>query len=78
MRNGSIPPMFLGCKEIITVGWDIGDISKFSGDNQNEEQWQDHFYEGKSNIQCCSMTKQEVELVTESVSFVHKWLKEKD
>ena len=24
-----------------------------------------------------SMTKQEVELVTESVSFVHKWLKEK-
>jgi hypothetical protein len=23
------------------------------------------------------MTKQEVELVTESVSFVHKWLKEK-
>ena len=31
--------MFLGCKEIITAGWDIGDISKFSGDNQNEEQW---------------------------------------
>ena len=37
MRWNSIK-MFLGCKEIITVGWDIGDISKFSGDNQNEEQ----------------------------------------
>ena len=34
----SIWQMFLGCKEIITIGWDIGDISKFSGDNQNEEQ----------------------------------------
>ena len=80
MYEMAIPlAMFLGCKEIITVGWDIGDISKFSGDNQNEEQWQDHFYEGKSNIQYAptSMTKQEVELVTESVSFVHKWLKEK-
>ena len=33
MYEMAIPlAMFLGCKEIITVGWDIGDISKFSGD----------------------------------------------
>ena len=41
MYEMAIPlAMFLGCKEIITVGWDIGDISKFGGDNENEEQWQ--------------------------------------
>ena len=40
---------------------------------------QDHFYEGNDNIkyQPTPMTKREVELVTNSVPFVHKWLKEK-
>lgn len=80
MYEMAIPlAMFLGCKEIITIGWDIGDISKFDGSNENEEQWQDHFYEGKQNIKYAPtpMTKKEIELVTDSVPFIHKWLKEK-
>ena len=71
--------IFLGCKEIVTVGWDIGDVSKFSSENEKEEQWQDHFYEGKENIKYAPtpMTKREIELVTDSVPFIHNWLKEK-
>ena len=68
--------LYLGVKEIITVGWDIGDLSKFSGKENSEEQWQDHFYEGDDKIQYAKtpMLYEEVGMVINAVPFVKKWL----
>ena len=69
----------LGVKEIITVGWDIGDLSKFSGKENREEQWQDHFYEGSDKIQYAKtpMLYEEVGMVINAVPFVKEWLETK-
>lgn len=67
----------LGVKRITTIGWDIGDTSKFSGNNLREDTWQDHFYEGDSNIVYAKtpMNYHEVNTVVNSVINLHTWLK---
>ena len=47
MYEMAIPlAIHLGCKKIVTIGWDIGDISSFSKDVKDETQrvFQEHFY----------------------------------
>ena len=71
--------LHLGVKEIITLGWDIGDVSKFKQDNLYEDVWQDHYYEGSDNIQYAKtpMNYYEVNTVVKSVKYLSEWLKTK-
>lgn len=66
----------LGVKSITTIGWDIGDVSKFDGRNLYEDVWQDHYYEGDQNIQYAKtpMNFHEVNTVVNSVEPLSKWL----
>ena len=65
----------LGVKSITTLGWDIGDLSKF-GDDPYEDVWQDHSYEGKENIVYAPtpMNKYEIEVVRDSTPALYKYL----
>ena len=38
--------MYLGCKKIVTIGWDIGDLSSFDKGTEDDTQrvFQEHFY----------------------------------
>lgn len=69
----------LGVKSITTLGWDIGDTSKFTGSNLYEDVWQDHYYEGDQNIQYAKtpMNFHEVNTVVNSVEPLSKWLESK-
>ena len=71
--------LHLGVKEIITLGWDIGDVSKFKQDNLYEDVWQDHYYEGSDNIKYAKtpMNYHEVNTVVKSVKYLSEWLKTK-
>lgn len=69
----------LGVQSITTIGWDIGDVSKFNGQNLYEDVWQDHYYEGDSSIKYARtpMNFHEVNTVVDSVEPLSKWLKAK-
>ena len=71
--------LHLGVKEIRTVGWDIGDVSKFKQDDLYEDVWQDHSYEGSDNIKYAKtpMNYHEVNTVVKSVKYLSGWLKTK-
>ena len=71
---------YLGVKKIITLGWDIGDVSKFNGDKY-EDVWQDHFYEDTSDKMAYAPTPMnfhEVNTVVNSTEYLYKWLLSKD
>lgn len=73
--------LYLGVKKIITLGWDIGDVSKFKGNNLNEDVWQDHFYEDKSDKMAYAptpMNLHEINTVVNSTNYLNKWLKSKN
>tara|TARA_A100001201_G_scaffold142442_1_gene140664 strand:+ start:978 stop:1769 length:792 start_codon:yes stop_codon:yes gene_type:complete len=65
----------LGVKSITTLGWDIGDLSKF-GDDPYEDVWQDHSYQGQDNIVYAPtpMNKYEIEVVRDSTPALYKYL----
>lgn len=68
--------LYLGVKKIVTLGWDIGDISKFKGDKY-EDVWQDHFYEDTSDKMAYAPTPMnfhEVNTVVNSTEYLNKWL----
>jgi len=70
--------LHLGVKEIITLGWDIGDISKF--DNiQEKEFFQEHFDNSSEKIVYAKtpQTKLELQTIINSTEFLNKWLKNK-
>ena len=71
--------LYLGVKEIITLGWDIGDVSKFSKDDLYEDVWQDHSYDGSDKIQYAKtpMNYHEINTVVKSVEYLSKWLDSK-
>ena len=71
--------LYLGVKEIITLGWDIGDVSKFNKGDLYEDVWQDHYYEGSDKIQYAKtpMNYHEVNTVVKSVKYLSGWLKTK-
>ena len=71
--------LYLGVKEIRTIGWDIGDVSKFKQNDLYEDVWQDHAYEGSDNIQYAKtpMNYHEVNTVVKSVKYLSEWLKTK-
>ena len=71
--------LHLGVKEIRTIGWDIGDVSKFKQDDLYEDVWQDHAYDGSDNIKYAKtpMNYHEVNTVVKSVKYLSEWLKTK-
>jgi hypothetical protein len=74
--------LYLGVSEIITLGWDIGDVSKFKGNDLKEDVWQDHFYEGyegnnladKISYAPTPMNFHEVNTVVNSTKTLNEWL----
>ena len=72
--------LYLGVKKIVTLGWDIGDVSKFKGNNLKEDVWQDHFYEDTSDKMAYAPTPMnfhEVNTVVNSTKGLNKWLSSK-
>ena len=68
--------LYLGVKKITTLGWDVGDVSKFKGDKY-EDVWQDHFYEDtldKMAYAPTPMNFHEVNTVVNSTEYLNKWL----
>jgi hypothetical protein len=69
--------LYLGVNKIVTLGWDIGDVNKFKGDNPREDVWQDHFYEDSSDKMAYAPTPMnfhEVNTVVNSTEYLNKWL----
>ena len=67
----------LGVKSITTLGWDIADMSSF-GDDPYGDSFQQHSYEGKSNIVYAPTptNKHEAETVIKSTKYLKEWLEE--
>jgi len=80
MYEMAIPlALYLGCKKIVTVGWDIGDINSFSNgkDDDTQRVFQEHFYGDEHNkIQYAktSMGPREISSVAKSTESLYKWL----
>jgi hypothetical protein len=73
--------IYLGCKKIITVGWDIGDINSFPNGTEDDTQevFQDHFYGEQHNeivYAKTPMTPREITSVAKSTEGMYKWLKD--
>ena len=75
--------VYLGVKKIVVIGWDIGDLSPYSGNDPNEVIFHDHFYSkeddkyGEITEAKCGMTYRELQVVIDSTEFLNKWLNSK-
>jgi hypothetical protein len=70
--------LHLGCKEIVTIGWDIGDINMYSNNNE-ERHFLDHFYPDETILyDRFTVDAEEIMLVTKSVTALNKFLLSKD
>ena len=73
--------IYTGCKKIVTIGWDIGDISSFKNgkDDDTQRVFQDHFY-GDEHEQIVyaktSMGPREITSVAKSTKDMYYWLKD--
>ncbi len=81
MYEMAIPlAIYLGCKKIVTVGWDIGDINSFENgaDDDTQRVFQEHFYGDKHNeivYAKTSMGPREISSVAKSTEGMYNWLK---
>ena len=82
MYEMAIPmALYLGCKKIVTVGWDIGDLSTFENgtDDDTQRVFQDHFYGEEHNkivYAKTSMGPREIISVSNATRGIYYWLKE--
>jgi hypothetical protein len=72
--------IYLGCKKIVTVGWDIGDLSSFEKGIEDDTQrvFQEHFYGEEHNkivYAKTSMGPREILSVSKSTKGMYYWLK---
>lgn len=81
MYEMAIPlAIYLGCKKIVTVGWDVGDINSFKNgaDDDTQRVFQEHFYGDKHNeivYAKTSMGPREISSVAKSTEGMYNWLK---
>ena len=70
--------LYLGVSKIITLGWDIGDISKFD-EIEGKEFFQEHFDNSSEKIVYAKtpQTRLELETIINSTEFLNKWLMSK-
>jgi len=82
MYEMAIPlALYLGCSKIVTVGWDIGDLSTFDKGLEDDTQrvFQEHFYGDKHNdivYAKTSMGPREILSVAKATKGIYYWLKE--
>jgi len=69
--------IYMGCKKIVTIGWDIGDLHGY--DKSKKNIFQEHFYEGDTQVSHMktSASYRELESVVNSTKGLYYWLKEK-
>ena len=69
--------LHLGCKKIVTIGWDIGDINLWSNsEDENERHFVEHFYSSETPMyDKFKMDAEEVKLITKSVTDLNDYLK---
>ena len=67
----------LGCKEIVTIGWDIGDINTWKNPkDESERHFIEHFYPSETVLfDRFNIDAEELVLVTESVAKLSNYLK---
>jgi hypothetical protein len=70
----------MGVKEIVTIGWDIGDINKWKDASDEKERHEiDHFYSEETHrYDKFTLASEEVQLITESTLEIYKFLKERN
>ena len=71
--------IYLGCKKIITIGWDIGDINSFANGPEDDTQrvFQEHFYGSSDEKIVYAQTKmgpREIKSVAKSTRGMSEWL----
>ena len=82
MYEMAIPlALYLGCKKIVTVGWDIGDLSSFDKGTEDDTQrvFQEHFYgdeHEKIVYAKTSMGPREILSVAKATKGIYYWMKE--
>lgn len=75
--------IYLGCSKVVTVGWDIGDLSSFKRDlsDHSQREWQNHFYgkEGRDQVIYApqKMGPREITSVANSTKSLYYWLKDR-
>ena len=68
--------IYMGCKKIVTIGWDIGDLHGF--DKTKKSIFQEHFYPGESRVEMMktSASHRELQSVVNSTKGLYYWLKD--
>ena len=69
--------MHLGVKEIITLGWDIVDMSIFKNKDPYEDVHNEHFYGETDHDIKIPANYTEMKIVVEATEFLYKWMKSK-
>ena len=66
----------LGCKKIVTIGWDIGDINEWEDhNNPDERHFIEHFYPDNTTIwEKFKIDAEEIKLVANSVEKMYDYL----
>jgi len=68
--------LYTGCKNIVTIGWDIGDLEKTKKDSS---MFQEHFYGSKDTVEfgVTETSYREIDSVANSTKDLYYFLKEK-
>tara|TARA_Y100000310_G_scaffold93674_1_gene91188 strand:+ start:158 stop:955 length:798 start_codon:yes stop_codon:yes gene_type:complete len=70
--------IYLGVKEIITLGWDIADMNIFKNKDPYEDVFNDHFYQNTDYAIKIPANYTELSIVVNSTKFFYEWLKSKN
>lgn len=66
----------MGVKEIVTIGWDVGDINMWSDpSNEDERHFVEHFYSSETQMyDRFTMEAKEIKLITDSILPIYQYL----
>jgi len=66
----------MGIKEIVTIGWDVGDISLWENpENEDERHFVEHFYSSETQMyDRFTMEAKEIKLITDSILPIYRYL----
>ena len=84
MYEMAIPlALYLGCRKIVTVGWDIGDLSSFEKGTEDDTQrvFQEHFYGNEHEkivYAKTSMGPREIKSVANATKGIYQWLQKQN
>lgn len=66
----------MGVKEIVTIGWDVGDINMWNdSSNEDERHFVEHFYSSETQMyDRFTMEAKEIKLITDSILPIYQYL----